>query len=272
MKSSRGVLPQVFFGQIESISVGRRIFRTRVSAGIKNNIRRTARSLGVDVIRWRPQSSPDAALAKMLAHHRIDTVLDVGANEGQYARLLREIGYRGRIVSFEPLSTVYQRLQEVAAHDPLWIVAPRTAIGNQEGTVRINVASNNGASSSILPMLQAHQHAAPQVAYVGFEIAPIAPLDCAASDFLGDGQNIFLKADVQGFELEVLQGAAELLHKIAGIQLEVSLVPLYEGQALFSTLIDRVRRDGFSVWGILPGLVDGSSGRLLQADVIFFRN
>jgi FkbM family methyltransferase len=242
-----------------------------ISTKVKENVRKTLRHIGLDLVRWRPQSSPEAALARMLNQHRIDTVLDVGANEGQYALSLRQLGFDGRIISFEPLAMAHEQLQRSAAKDASWIIPPRMAIGDQEGQIRLNVASNGGASSSILPMLEAHQRTAPDVGYVGTEVVPISRLDRVAKEFLGEARNIFLKVDAQGFELQVLQGAAELICGIAGAQLELSLVPLYEGQALFSELIDWMRKEGFSIWGILPGLADNSSGRLLQTDVVFFR-
>jgi FkbM family methyltransferase len=243
-----------------------------ISTKIKGNVRKTLRLAGLDLVRWRPQSSHSAALARMLDHHRIDTILDVGANEGQYALSLRDLGFAGRIISFEPLAMAHHRLQRSAVKDALWTIPPRTAIGNREGQVQIHVASNGGASSSILAMLDAHRQAAPDVEYVGSEMVPISRLDAVAGKFLGTARNIFLKIDAQGFELPVLQGAGELLRRIAGAQLELSLVALYEGQALFSELLDWMREAGFSIWGIFPGIADNSSGRLLQTDVVFFRD
>jgi len=246
--------------------------RVDLSATLKGNIRRTLRHVGLDLVRWRPQSSPQAALARMLNQNCIDTVLDVGANEGQYALSLRELGFSGRIISFEPLAIAHRRLQRSAVKDASWIISPRTAVGNQEGQIRLNVASNGGASSSVLGMLEALQQAAPDVEYVGSEVVPISRLDRIAGQYLGEARNIFLKVDAQGFELQVLQGAAELICRIAGAQLELTLVPLYEGQALFFELIDWMRKEGFNIWGILPVLADNSSGRLLQTDVVFFRS
>lgn len=242
-----------------------------VSAGAKKVIRGTLRPLGLELVRWKPQASPEAALGKMLAEHSIDTVLDVGANEGHYARLLREVGYRGRIISFEPGEVAHERLRRSAKEDPLWIVAPRTALGNQDGEVRLNVSSNDGLSSSVLPMLENHRRAAPGAVYVGSELVPVTRLDRAATSLLSGAQRIFLKVDVQGYEFQVLEGATEVLRRVVGVQLELSLVPLYEGQALFPTLMDRMQRQCFEVWGIIPGLVDNTSGRLVQTDAIFFR-
>jgi hypothetical protein len=120
-------------------------------------------------------------------------------------------------------------------------------------------------------MLENHRRAAPGAAYVGSEVVPVIRLDQAAASFLSEAQNIFLKVDVQGFELEVLAGAEEILPRIVGAQLELSLVPLYQGQALYPELMRFMEGQGFEVWGIIPGLVDNSSGRLVQTDVVFFR-
>ncbi len=207
----------------------------------------------------------------MLAEHHIDTVLDVGANEGHYARFLREVGFRGRILSFEPGAAAYERLQRSAKGDALWTVASRAALGNREGEVRLNVSSNDGLSSSVLPMLESHRRAAPSAIYVESEVVPVTRLDRATGGLLSGTERIFLKVDVQGFEMEVLEGATGLLPRIVGAQLELSLVPLYQGQALFHALMDFMVRQGFEIWGIIPGLVDNSSGRLVQTDGIFFR-
>lgn len=241
-----------------------------VSAATKRMIRRTLDPLGLELVRRSPQTSPEMALVRMLTHHGIDAVLDVGANEGQYALLLRKLGFHGQIISFEPLTAAHRSLQRSATNDPLWIIAPRMAVGDCEGQVRVNVASESVASS-VLPMSRELEEAAPQLGYSGSEVVPIARLDRASRDLLSEGQRIFLKVDVQGYESHVLRGATELLLKVIGVQLEVSFVALYEGQALYSTLFAFIEKQGFSVWGFVPGLMNQSSGRLLQADVIFFR-
>ncbi len=222
-------------------------------------------------MRWSPDASWEAALAKMLAYHYVDTVLDIGANQGQYGSTLRELGYRGRIISFEPLLAAHRKLQSVAANDTLWVVAPRMAIGADEGVVRMHVASNL-ASSSVLPLLQAHLQAAPDVTYIGEEVAPVFRLDQAAAPYLAAAKHIFLKIDVQGYELPVLQSTGDLLSRISGIQVELSFVPLYGGQALFSELLAWVENRGFHPWGFVPGLTNNATGRSLQTDGIFFRD
>jgi FkbM family methyltransferase len=237
---------------------------------VKNATRSTLRRIGLDVIRYNPQKSHEAALARLLAAREIDTILDIGANEGQYATMVRRAGFRGKIISFEPLAEAHSKLRQAAAGDPLWTVAPRMALGDQDGTLLMNVAGNS-ASSSALPMLDAHVRAAPESAYIGSESVPVSRLDTVVQDLRVGGQNLFLKIDVQGFEPKVLDGAARLLDRIQGVELELSLAPLYEGQMLFLPLVDSLARKGFELWALIPGFIDQETGRTLQVDGIFFR-
>lgn len=250
----------------------RRKCRTVRRIPLRRLIRRALRHCGADVVRWRPQSSPEAALAKALIYQGIDSVLDVGANEGQYGKYLRELGFNGRIISFEPLPIPHARLRALARKDPMWVVAPRMAMGDRAGQVQINVASNGGASSSIFPMLATHKRAAPEVAYVASETVSMSRLDGVAATFLSDAKRIFIKVDVQGFESAVLKGATEILPRTIGAEIEISFVPLYEGQTLFLELTQWMQAQGFEIWGIIPAFADNSTGQVLQADVVFFKS
>src|SRR5208337_3648960 len=86
-----------------------------------------------------------------------------------------------------------------------------------------------------------------------------------------DTERIFLKLDVQGFEYKVLQGAEQFLAHVAGIQIELSLVPLYDGEHLFHPMLHDLEERGYDLWSLIPGFVDPETGRLLQLDTIFFR-
>jgi FkbM family methyltransferase len=238
---------------------------------LKTLVKRTARRLGLDVRRYVPVNSPAAQLHAMLRAHGVNVVLDVGANVGQFGVLLRtEAGYRGRIVSFEPMRAAHAELSRTAAGDADWIVARRAAIGASSGTVQLNV-SGNSVSSSILPMLDAHSQVAPQSRYQATEPVPLDTLDSLAAEYLDDRSVCFLKIDTQGYEAEVLKGAVATVSRAVGLQIELSLVPLYEGQKLMPELIRDLNARGFELWGLFPAFVDDSSGRLLQVDATFFR-
>lgn len=233
-------------------------------------VRRAANYFGIDIHRYHPERIEPLRVVSMLRHHRIDVVLDVGANVGQFATSLRVRGFQGKIISFEPLQKAYEELVRASKGDQSWVAVPRTAIGDHDGEVEINIAANS-ESSSILSMLGSHERAAPESRYVGSETAPICRLDSIAGDYLSEGSRILLKIDTQGYEGKVLDGAANLLRRVVGVQLELSLVPLYAGQELMPAMVERMRRNGFDLWSLSPSFVDPSNGRILQFDGLFFR-
>lgn len=238
---------------------------------LNKTIKKVFRKLGFDLTRYNPASSQNARILEFFSIYKIDTVLDVGANIGQFAMGLRESSYKGRIISFEPLSEAYSHLLINSKNDSKWIIAPRMAIGNEEGKKTINISSNS-YSSSILKMTGTHIKGAPDSVYIDSEEIYINKLDNIWKTFLKNEDNIFIKIDVQGYELEVLKGAINILSKIKGMKIELSLAPLYEGQLLFLDMLGYITNLGFELWDVSPGFRDKQSGKLLQFDGIFFRS
>ena len=231
--------------------------------------RNLLRGRGWDVVRWTGLQHPLGQRMRMLRHHGVNVVLDVGANEGQYGKELRLARYRGRIVSFEPLAAPFARLEEAARKDPAWD-AVRLALGDADGEATINVSANS-VSSSFLPVLPAHTEAAAGSAIAGVESVAVRRLDGVFDQYVRAGEVAFLKLDVQGYELRALAGAAGVIDRITGIQAEMSLVPLYEGAPLLTDILAWAAEHGFSLVGLEPGFADPTTGRLMQADGIFFR-
>src|ERR1017187_3332002 len=232
-------------------------------------------ALGVDV-RWVRNIPPTGIqltslqIASSLREFNIDLVLDVGANTGQFASELRHWGYIGKIVSFEPLTTAHSALSLACADDAKWDAYPRCALGDHIGEVEINIAGNS-ESSSILPMLESHRSASPESEYKGKEIVPIKTLDAVAEPYLKEARAVFLKIDTQGFEWQVLDGARNILPHIKGVMVELSLLPLYDGQRLWREVTERLEAEGFILWTLKPAFTDQVSGRTFQVDGIFFR-
>lgn len=237
---------------------------------IKSQIKQLALKFGVEMHWYNPAQSQDARLMKLLSYHGIDTVIDIGANNGGYGRLLREGGYTGAILSFEPLADAYEQLCMAAAKSSNWHVAPRMALGAEEGEVEINVAGNS-TSSSVLPMQELHASAEPQSRYVGVQRVPLRRLDGVEHEVIRQGKSILLKVDTQGYEMPVLTGAGAVLDRVCGLQLELSLAPLYDGQIMYQKMIAWLSGKGFELWNVMPGFVDQRSGRMLQMDGVFFR-
>lgn len=237
---------------------------------IKHNLRKLFWALGYDVIRYRPGSHPVARLRQLLRAYDIDTVLDIGANTGQYAEFLRkDLGYAKRILSFEPMSSAYALLDAKAKKDPLW-EAFHFALGDSEGTGVINIAANS-ISSSLLDMLPAHLKSAPNSAYKARESIEVKTLDSVFDGLCNASNVVYMKIDTQGFESKVLKGAQRALQRIHTVQMEMSLVPLYSGEMLFDEHCAFMKNLGYRLVAIVPGFSDHGTGQLLQVDGIFHR-
>lgn len=237
---------------------------------MSDRIRNLLRKAGLEAYRYTVNTSAGAQLQRIIEFCAIDLVIDVGANRGHYAKELRANGYSGRIVSFEPLSSVRADLAIAARGDTRWRIADQMALGETEGEITINVAGNS-LSSSVLKMLPEHERAAPGSAYVSSEVVPLRRLDGIGDVFLADAQRALLKIDTQGYEDRVLDGARGFLASVVAVQCELSLVPLYVGQLLFDEMRSRMEAMGFVLFAIFPGYVDEQSGQTLQVDGFFVR-
>lgn len=228
------------------------------------------RRRGILIDRYNCGTSAEIRLVRMLNANRVDLIIDVGANDGDYGHRLRSAGYAGLMLSFEPLAMAHANLTRGVAGDRRWEVAPRMALGAADGEARINVAANS-TSSSLLPMLARHAVSAPDSAYVGHEEVAVRRLDGVTHHLIAGSTSPFLKIDTQGSERGVLEGADALIPALKGIQIELSVVPLYEGADLWLAMHDQLLAHGFELWGVLPGFFDPSTARMLQFDGIYFR-
>lgn len=238
---------------------------------IRHRLRQSLHRLGLDIQRY-PNSDPQWRVVQLLKHHGVDAVLDVGANDGGYARGLRRLGYADPIVSFEPVPGLFQQLQLGARKDPHWELWPY-AVGDADGQVALNVAGNRGASSSILTMLEEHERAEPSSRTVATLQVPQRALDDVLDTAMTEGRRrLFLKIDVQGYEGAVLQGAARLLRsgRVAGLQVELSFAPLYADATPWQDVVEELGGLGFQIAGLIPGFSNPFSGRMYQADALFF--
>jgi FkbM family methyltransferase len=224
------------------------------------------RRFGFQIARHEPPP-----IIKTLNNFSFDTVIDVGANIGQFAATLNRYGFTGKIYSVEPSSEAYNKLLVNSKKSTNWHILPRCALGKTEGIATLNI-SKNSYSSSLLQILPKHTSVAPDSQFIKEESVTMQTLDTMFNkpDFLR--RSCFLKIDVQGFEEEVLAGGIDLMKKIGGIKIELSLSKLYEGQSLFKRLIDLIEDYGFSIWNIEPGFQNIQSGETYQCDAIMIHN
>jgi FkbM family methyltransferase len=206
---------------------------------------------GFDVVRASGQHTLRSHLSVLISTYQIDRVIDVGANEGGFGSLLRDIGFRGAIHSFEPVSSAFQALLGRSAHDPHWD-AHNLALGAENTVATINV-SKFTQMSSFLPASSCGSGRWPMLAVEAKEQVSVRTLaDCYGKGIVPSGGRVLLKMDTQGFDLEVFKGALPVRGEICCLLSELSLLPVYEGMPDFAESIAVYREAGFVVTGFYP--------------------
>jgi FkbM family methyltransferase len=236
----------------------------RLNASFKTAVRRATRVLGYDLV---PFAGGITSLQVRLLQS-IPVVVDVGANVGQYAERLRDLGYHGRIISFEPNIEAYGILQaKVARQRCRWDIH-QVALSSEPGTATLNVSANS-VSSSLLTVREEHLRAAPASTTIDRQVVAVSTLDL---ELTGVGeQPLWIKLDVQGLELPVLRGAQRTLDNTLVVQAEISFDDLYEGQTNWLELCQFLGSQGFTLRYLDGGYEDQATGYMLQADVLFMK-
>jgi FkbM family methyltransferase len=241
----------------------RRAPRTGEAASqLKSVLRKMLHSTGFDLKRFRPGRE------EFLASRQIDTILDVGANVGQFGREVRSAGFTGSIVSFEPVKRAHERLLEMIKSDPSWIAYP-VGLSNQRATSTIHTFKDT-TFSSLHDMTNIGSTFGEDVAPAGEEQIALRRLDEFASEI--SGKRLFLKIDTQGHEKQVLEGAEGILDRIYGIQLELPLARLYEETWTMGEGITFMERLGFVATHFRPNNFQPQDQvAIMDVDCIFRR-
>jgi FkbM family methyltransferase len=235
----------------------------------KKSIHHLARKLGYDFKRYDADNFVDLKRAKVIRSQELDLVLDIGAFQGYYVNELRETGYNGLVISFEPIAGSFKMLQENAANDKNWRCI-NAAVGAEEGEVEMSV-SGHVTSSSLLPITETHLKAMPSSSTVSIEKIKVITLDSLAGNLIDPSHRIYMKVDVQGFEMFVLEGAHKIMNQVFAIELELSLTQLYQGGTLFMDMIKYMDGIGFKLVSLDQVFSDPNTDQLLQVDGIFKR-
>jgi FkbM family methyltransferase len=213
----------------------------------------------------------EGKLVLVLQAHGVDLFLDVGANVGQTGRALRRWGYGGQIVSCEPVGECHEQLVAAAAGDDRWQVMDRCAIGDVDGEVEILVSEATDLSS-LAPPTEELRAALPRARTAKREKVAIHRLDTLFRDGFPQSQRPFLKIDTQGHDFAVLRGASGILDRIYGIQVEMSLLPLYEGEPGYLELLHFLHDAGFRPFLMTDRTFSRRLNRQLQIDGVFLRH
>lgn len=216
-------------------------------------------SFGLIVKKVRPENN------NWLKEENITTVIDIGANTGQFAQRIHNIIPTARICSFEPIQSCYQQL--VANTSSLNIKTFNFALGDTNGQVEINI-SQHSPSSSLLEMADLHKDVFAGTDYSSKETITVKRLDDIAPELAPLGKCL-IKIDVQGFEDRVIKGGAETLKKAELIIIETSFQELYQGQVLFNGIYNLLSDLGFEFKGNISQAISPKDGSILYAESLF---
>jgi hypothetical protein len=207
-------------------------------------------------------------LRQLFARHGIDTVIDVGANRGQYRDFLRDrVGFDGSIVSFEPVPELAAALAARAVRDPLWTVHP-CALGAEPGTMEFNVMEESVFSSFRAPVPAGSDDQQRMNTVARTLAVPVDTLDARLAGL--DLRRAYLKLDTQGFDLEVLKGGNRAVSAVAALQTEVSFVALYDGMPGYAEAIAAFEAFGLRVADLFLVSTD-DAGRAIEFDCLMVR-
>jgi FkbM family methyltransferase len=228
---------------------------------VKQHLKRIVSAFGYDLRRLEPERD----LINFIRSQRVMLVLDVGANIGQFAMHLRDNGYSGKIISFEPIGDVFAELAKNAERDGNWS-AVNVGLGRAEGTSLINV-SNETVFSSILQQTDYATASYPGARPIRQESIKMMRLDDVFEHH--DGV-VLLKIDTQGFESAVLDGATKALRSINAVWLELPIVHLYQGVWSLEDAVAYMDARGFMLSQIKP-VNSNWDDPVIEVDCLFRR-
>jgi FkbM family methyltransferase len=230
--------------------------------------RQMRQRLKLDIISASNTTTLRHQLAQVLRAYRIDTVLDVGANEGQFASQVRELGFGGTIHSFEPVRQTFGLLQQKASGDVGWH-CHHLALGRKPGRLTMNL-SEFSSFNSMLPPNDFGAGRFHDQKVVGQEEVEVSTLDAFVAQHVPLGARIFLKMDTQGFDLEVFAGGERSLDRVYVLLSELSLMPIYAGMPRYTEALATYEAKGFSVSGFFP-VNSNDDLSLIEADCLMVR-
>jgi len=224
----------------------------------KRLARHFLRRHGWQIQRYNPRQTLEEYLYSIIfPYYGINCVLDVGARIGEYGTALRRVGYKGHIISFEPIEANFQSLESNCSRDPKW-QAHRYALGSSDTSAEINVMQASNFSSFLSPS-ELSRKVFPGANEVNrSEAVAVRRLDNVFDDIIAhiDNPHVYLKIDTQGWDVEVLRGAERCLDRIDALQSEMAIEFLYNQAFDFRQALEEFNRAGFAVSWMFPMFSD----------------
>ena len=235
---------------------------------IKHSVRKLINKFGFDLIR--KNQSPQLTMLG-LSNLNIHTIIDCGANKGQFAKLSSDLFPLAKLFCFEPMEAAFEELNLWAKTQNKRVHCFKFALGDVDGEIEMYLHDEHSQSSSILTTTSHAHQIYPQTKKQSIKKVRLSTLDNALNPYLREmPQNILLKLDVQGYEDRVLRGGIEILKKASACILEISLESLYEGQADFYQLTSYLSEMNYAYAGNLDQIY-GSDGQVIFFDALYIK-
>jgi FkbM family methyltransferase len=238
----------------------------------KRAVQHAVHTVGLHVGRFPPVDSLAYHLREVLRELRIDCVLDVGAHDGEFAGFLRELGYQGQIVSFEPARESFTTLSRARAGDAAWR-GENLALGAEDGELDLNIYRGSVFNSFLKPGDDRPELFRADTELVRVDKVPVRRLEAILDGILAarPAARIFLKMDTQGYDLQVVRGAGARLDSILGLQTELAVRATYAGMPTWTEALTELGGRGFHLSGLFPVARDSDQLRLIELDCVMVR-
>ena len=214
--------------------------------------KKIARAFGHELIKYRKHPTSNSHIINLIKHYKIDLILDVGANHGQFGKMLRDEGYKGEIHSFEPVSKAFEHLSRTCLNDQKWF-AHKIAMGDTCGEQTVNITESSDLSSFLNPN-DFGKEKYKRIKVLHKETVEVSTIDSFLTTQIADfdKKQIVLKMDTQGYDLKVFKGALNTIANIVCIVSELSLIPIYSGMSHYLDSLRKYEEYGFVVTGLYP--------------------
>ena len=212
-------------------------------------------------------------LQQVFSRFDVDCIFDVGANYGQHAEMLRQCtGFRGLIISFEPIPAAAAALRLKATRDPMWDIQ-EIALSSRDGEQSFNLMNDSEFSSLSTPKADESTLFSYKNAVQRSVIVKTEKLQTAYSRLQEKYgfERPFLKLDTQGFDAEIISHAREVMPRFIGLQSELAVTRLYESSIDFREALNLYESCGFKLSAFVPNNA-GHFPRLIETDCIMIRS
>jgi len=226
---------------------------------------------GYEVLKKKKIQTINNHLEYIFNKTKIDYVIDVGANEGQFALSLRRINYKGDILSFEPTSKPYKKLVENSKNDSHWNVM-KIALGEKKELRKINVFEASDLNSFYEASELGKSRFNKRMKKIKTETIEIKTLDSILKKIDLKNKNIFLKIDTQGFDINVFRGAKKHMSKICALMSEIPIQKIYKTTQSYHDILKEYESHKFQISGIFPVSQNKKNHTAIEFDCVMLKS